>query len=155
MKTWKEYYLECKDIYQKITKQDTTSTNIYDLGIMVDPFPTNQTYFDQIFSIQKSLSKIYKNKQNYHIRAGGIALCLNDVFIFEEEIKTILENYLNSSYLKDKITLTPPKEIASTSKINTWLSLLAILKNRNPQMFKEILTLIKAKRMGLKTGGMV
>ena len=56
MKTWKEYYLECKDIYQKITKQDTTSTNIYDLGIMVDPFPTNQIYFDQISSIQKSLS---------------------------------------------------------------------------------------------------
>ena len=101
MKTWKEYYLECKDIYQKITKQDTTSTNIYDLGIMVDPFPTNQTYFDQIFSIQKSLSKIYKNKQNYHIRAGGIALCLNDVFIFEEEIKTILENYLVPYLEKD------------------------------------------------------
>ena len=73
----------------------------------------------------------------------------------KDRYMTRLENYLNSSYLKDKITLTPPKEIASTSKINTWLSLLAILKNRNPQMFKEILTLIKAKRMGLKTGGMV
>ena len=67
---------------------------------------------------------------------------------------TRLEDYLNSS-LRDKITLTPPKEIASTAKIDTWLSLLAILKNRNPQMFKEILTLIKAKRMGLKTGGIV
>ena len=73
----------------------------------------------------------------------------------KDRYMTRLENYLNSSYLKDKITLTPPKEIASTSKINTWLSLLAILKNRNPQMFKEILTLIKAKRMGLKTGGIV
>ena len=68
---------------------------------------------------------------------------------------TRLENYLNSSSLRDKITLTPPAEIASTSKINTWLSLLAILKNKNPRMFKEILNLIKSKRMGLKTGGMV
>ena len=72
---------------------------------------------------------------------------------------TRLENYLNSSLgpypLRDKITLTPPKEIASTAKIDTWLSLLAILKNKNPRMFKEILNLIKAKRMGLKTGGIV
>ena len=56
---------------------------------------------------------------------------------------TRLENYLNSSLgpypLRDKITLTPPKEIASTAKIDTWLSLLAILKNKNPRMFKEIL----------------
>ena len=66
-----------------------------------------------------------------------------------------LEFFLNNPDLRKHITLTPPKEIASTSKINTWLSLLAILKNRNPQMFKEILTLIKAKRMGLKTGGII
>ena len=73
----------------------------------------------------------------------------------KDRYMTRLEYFLNSPSLKNQITLTPPAEIASTSKINTWLSLLAILKNRNPQMFKEILTLIKAKRMGLKTGGMV
>ena len=66
-----------------------------------------------------------------------------------------LEFFLNNPDLRKLITLTPPKEIASTSKIDTWLSLLAILKNKNPQMFKEILTLIKAKRMGLKTGGII
>ena len=66
-----------------------------------------------------------------------------------------LEFFLNNPDLRKHITLTPPKEIASTSKIDTWLSLLAILKNKNPQMFKEILNLIKAKRMGLKTGGIV
>ena len=66
-----------------------------------------------------------------------------------------LEFFLNNPDLRKHITLTPPKEIASTSKIDTWLSLLAILKNKNPQMFKEILTLIKAKRMGLKTGGII
>ena len=66
-----------------------------------------------------------------------------------------LEYFLNNPSLRKQITLTPPKDIASTSKIDTWLSLLAILKNKNPQMFKEILTLIKAKRMGLKTGGIV
>ena len=68
---------------------------------------------------------------------------------------TRLESYLNSPSLKNKITLTPPSEITSTSKIDTWLSLLAILKNKNPRMFKEILNLIKAKRIGLKTGGIV
>jgi hypothetical protein len=68
---------------------------------------------------------------------------------------TRLENYLNSSSLKNQITLTPPSEIADTAKIDTWLSLLAILKNKNPRMFKEILNLIKAKRIGLKTGGIV
>ena len=73
----------------------------------------------------------------------------------KDRYMTRLEYFLNSTSLKNQITLTPPKDIAATSKINTWLSLLAILKNRNPQMFKEILTLIKAKRMGLKTGGMV
>ncbi len=72
----------------------------------------------------------------------------------KDSFMTRLESYLNSS-LRDSITLTPPKEIASTSKINTWLSLLAILKNKNPKMFKEILNLIKAKRIGLKTGGIV
>jgi len=72
----------------------------------------------------------------------------------KDSFMTRLESYLNSS-LRDSITLTPPKEIASTSKINTWLSLLAILKNKNPRMFKEILNLIKAKRIGLKTGGIV
>ena len=66
-----------------------------------------------------------------------------------------LEYFLNSPNLRKQITLTPPKDIASTSKIDTWLSFLAILKNKNPQMFKEILTLIKAKRMGLKTGGLI
>ena len=66
-----------------------------------------------------------------------------------------LEYFLNNPSLRKQITLTPPKDIASTSKIDTWLSLLAILKNKNPQMFKEILTLIKAKRMGLKTGGLI
>jgi hypothetical protein len=72
----------------------------------------------------------------------------------KDSFMTRLESYLNSS-LRDSITLTPPKEIASTSKINTWLSLLAILKNKNPKMFNEILNLIKAKRIGLKTGGIV
>tara|TARA_R100000700_G_C3141585_1_gene123241 strand:- start:261 stop:878 length:618 start_codon:yes stop_codon:yes gene_type:complete len=66
-----------------------------------------------------------------------------------------LEFFLNNPDLRKLITLTPPKDIAATSKIDIWLSLLAILKNKNPQMFKEILTLIKAKRMGLKTGGIV
>ena len=66
-----------------------------------------------------------------------------------------LEFFLNSPDLRKHITLTPPKEIASTSKIDTWLSLLAILKNKNPKMFKEILNLIKAKQMGLKTGGII
>ena len=66
-----------------------------------------------------------------------------------------LEFFLNNPDLRKLITLTPPKNIAATSKIDIWLSLLAILKNKNPQMFKEILTLIKAKRMGLKTGGIV
>ena len=66
-----------------------------------------------------------------------------------------LEFFLDRPSLRNKITLTPPKDIAATSKIDIWLSLLAILKNKNPQMFKEILTLIKAKRMGLKTGGIV
>ena len=101
MKTWKEYYLECKDIYNKETKIDNSNISIYDLLIQINPFPTDQTYFDQIFSIQKSLSKIYKDKQNYHTRAGGIALCLNDVFIFEKEIKIILENYLVPYLEKD------------------------------------------------------
>jgi hypothetical protein len=66
-----------------------------------------------------------------------------------------LEFFLNNADLRKHITLTPPKNIAATSKIDIWLSLLAILKNKNPQMFKEILTLIKAKRMGLKTGGII
>tara|TARA_R110002074_G_scaffold103673_3_gene223725 strand:+ start:9284 stop:9967 length:684 start_codon:yes stop_codon:yes gene_type:complete len=69
--------------------------------------------------------------------------------------KTRLENYLGSDVLRDMITLTPPKSITDTAKFDTWLSLLAILKNKNPRMFQEILTLIKAKRMGLKTGGLV
>ena len=69
--------------------------------------------------------------------------------------KTRLENYLGSEILRDMITLTPPKSVTDTAKFDTWLSLLAILKNKNPKMFKEILTLIKAKRMGLKSGGMV
>ena len=66
-----------------------------------------------------------------------------------------LEFFLNSPDLRKHITLTPPKDIAATSKIDTWLSLLAILKNKNPKMFKEILNLIKAKQMGLKTGGII
>ena len=93
MKTWKEYYLECKDIYQKITKQDTTSTNIYDLGIMVDPFPTNQTYFDQILSIQNKLDILYQDKINYTF-TSGISKCLKDSFIMEKELKIIVDNYL-------------------------------------------------------------
>ena len=66
-----------------------------------------------------------------------------------------LEFFLNNPDLRKHITLTPPKNIAATSKIDIWLSLLAILKNKNPRMFKEILNLIKAKRMGLKTGGII
>ena len=69
--------------------------------------------------------------------------------------KTRLEYFLGSKDLRNKITLTPPKEITDTAKFDTWLSLLAILKNKNPKMFKEILNLIKAKRMGLKDGGIV
>ena len=69
--------------------------------------------------------------------------------------KTSLEYYLGSDVLRDMITLTPPRNITDTAKFDTWLSLLAILKNKNPRMFQEILTLIKAKRMGLKTGGPV
>ena len=95
--------------------------------------------------INLSLRVIKKLNNGYHNIASLISFCDIYDLITISQIKG----------LKDKITLTPPKEIASTSKINTWLSLLAILKNRNPQMFKEILTLIKAKRMGLKTGGMV
>ena len=66
-----------------------------------------------------------------------------------------LEFFLNNPDLRKLITLTPPKNIAATSKIDIWLSLLAILKNKNPKMFKEILNLIKAKQMGLKTGGII
>ena len=62
---------------------------------------------------------------------------------------------LGSDVLRKIITLTPPKNITDTAKFDTWLSLLEILKNKNPHMFQEILTLIKAKRMGLKTGGLV
>ena len=69
--------------------------------------------------------------------------------------KTNLEYYLGSDVLRDMITLTPPRNITDTAKFDTLLSLLAILKNKNPRMFQEILTLIKAKRMGLKTGGPV
>ena len=69
--------------------------------------------------------------------------------------KTRLEYMLGSDVLRDLITLTPPKNITDTAKFDTWLSLLAILKNKNPRMFQEILTLIKTKRMGLKTGGPV
>ena len=70
--------------------------------------------------------------------------------------KTRLEYMLGSGdALRNMITLTPPKNITDTAKFDTWLSLLEILKNKNPQMFQEILTLIKAKRMGLKTGGLV
>ena len=69
--------------------------------------------------------------------------------------KTRLEYMLGSDVLRKMITLTPPKNITDTAKFDTWLSLLAILKNKNPRMFQEILTLIKAKRMGLKTGGLV
>ena len=31
MKTWKEYYLECKDIYNKETKINNSNVSIYDL----------------------------------------------------------------------------------------------------------------------------
>ena len=69
--------------------------------------------------------------------------------------KTNLEYMLGSDVLRDMITLTLPKKMADTAKFDTWLSLLAILKNKNPRMFQEILNLIKTKRMGLKTGGLV
>ena len=69
--------------------------------------------------------------------------------------KTSLEYFLGSDALRNLITLTPPKSVTDTAQFDTWLSLLAIIKNKNPRMFQEILTLIKTKRMGLKTGGPV
>ena len=101
MKTWKEYYLECKDIYNKETKLDNSSINVYDLKLQLNPFPKDQLYIDQINFIQNKLDILYQDKTNYRNRYG-LALGLNDIFIFEKEIKIILENHL-ISYLEKNI----------------------------------------------------
>jgi len=101
MKTWKEYYLECKDIYNKETKIDNSNINIYDLLIQTNPFPTDQTYFDQISSIKNKLDVLYQDKINY-TNTSGISLSLKDSFTIAKELKIIVDNYL-VSYLEKNI----------------------------------------------------
>ena len=52
MKTWKEYYLECKDIYNKETKLDNSSINVYDL---------NEALIGTYKNIQSHKEELYKN----------------------------------------------------------------------------------------------
>ena len=100
MKTWEEYYIECKNVYNKETKQDNLSPNIYDLGIKINPFPTDQIYFDQISSIQNKLDILYQDETKY-FNNRGFSLGLNNIFHFNEEIKIILEDYLISHLEKN------------------------------------------------------
>tara|TARA_B110000858_G_scaffold103988_1_gene119122 strand:- start:4671 stop:5546 length:876 start_codon:yes stop_codon:yes gene_type:complete len=92
MKTWGDYYLECKDIYNKNTKIDNSNVSIYDLLIQTNPFPTDQVYFDQILSIRNKLDYLYQDKKNYLTRR--ISLNLHDSFHLEKELKIIIEKYL-------------------------------------------------------------
>jgi len=88
MKTWGEYYLKCKDVYP-----NTSNVSIYDLKLKVNPFPIDQIYFDQILSIKNQLDILYEDKSNYNNR-HGLALGLNDIFIFKKEIQIIVDKYL-------------------------------------------------------------
>ena len=93
MKTWEEYYLECKDIYKRSTKQDNSTVNIYNLTAKINPFPTDQIYFDQISSINNQLNNLYQDSTKY-FNNKDIALCVNDIFPFKKELKIIIEKYL-------------------------------------------------------------
>ena len=93
MKKWKEYYLECKDIYNKETKIDNSNISIYDLLIQTNPFPTDQIYFDQISLIKNKLDILYQDKINY-TNTSGISLNLKDSFNVSKELKIIVDNYL-------------------------------------------------------------
>jgi hypothetical protein len=93
MKKWKEYYLECKDIYNKETKIDNSNISIYDLSLQINPSPTDQTYFDQISLIKNKLDVLYQDKINY-TNTSGISLSLKDSFNVSKELKIIVDNYL-------------------------------------------------------------
>ena len=88
MKIWKDYYIECKNIYQ-----NTSNASIYDLKLKTNPFPTDQLYLDQILSIKNQLDILYEDKSNYNNRYG-LALSLNDIFIFKKELQIIVDKYL-------------------------------------------------------------
>lgn len=93
MKKWKEHYLECKGIYNKETKIDNSSISIYDLFLQVNPFPTDQIYFNQVSSIKNKLDVLYQDKINY-TNTLGISLSLKDSFTMKKELKIIVDNYL-------------------------------------------------------------
>tara|TARA_R110000796_G_scaffold185672_1_gene302524 strand:+ start:1640 stop:2545 length:906 start_codon:yes stop_codon:yes gene_type:complete len=127
MKTWEEYYIECKNVYNKETKQDNLSPNIYDLGIKINPFLTDQIYFDQISTIQNKLDIFYQDETKY-FNNRNLSLCLFDIFHFEKEIKIILENYL-VPYLEKNIfgcyvqcqNIKIYKTIPGSKELSSWL----------------------------------
>ena len=95
MKTWSNYYLECKDIYQ-----NTSKASIYDLKLKINPFPTDQIYLNQILSIKNQLDVLYEDKSNYNNR-HGLALGLNNIFVFKKELQIIVDKYLVPYLEKD------------------------------------------------------
>ena len=101
MKTWSEYYRECKEVYQKETGVDTTSVNVYDLLCKVATKENNFFNFDDEYyrKIQKTKVRLddYFSNPAYHQRLGPPwALGLKDTFLLEKELGFFVRNYFRS-----------------------------------------------------------
>lgn len=100
MKTWKEYYNDCKSIYSP-----DNESSIYDLTIEVlnqsnNKMGFDENYYNQIQAIKHKLDEHTSNPSKYSRQ--NIAMGINNIFEYEEELSDLIENYYKP-YLEENI----------------------------------------------------
>jgi len=92
LKTWSEYYKECKEVY------GNSDSDINNLTIHTKHFK-DDNYNNLITSLRNKLENLYQNESNYEWK--NVAMGLKDIFLVEEELKSIVEDYLVPYLEKD------------------------------------------------------
>jgi len=105
MKTWKDYYRGCKEIYQQNLGIETSSVEVYDLLCEVNSSASNvfafdDKYFKTVSQIKDKLDHYYQDSK-FTFREG-LAIGLRDVFLLETELSFIIENYFRK-YLETQV----------------------------------------------------
>ena len=93
LKTWSEYYKECKKVY------GDSDVDVNDLTIHTKHFK-DEKYNNLITSLRNKLDVLYQNESNYEWK--NVAMGLNDIFMVEDELKPMVEEYL-IPYLEENI----------------------------------------------------
>lgn len=92
MKTWREYYEECKAAYGE------SDVDIKDLTIKINDtesqpiFNFDDRYKSTIKTLHDKVETSLTNPANYSMK--NVAMGINDIFQFEDELATIVDDYL-------------------------------------------------------------